>query len=141
MVSLLDLKLNTAGNVMKSIPVPLEEEEQAAFFRWVDFMVSTSMPALGTMFAIPNGGLRNKVVAAKLKAQGVRPGVCDIFWPLARGGYYGLFIEMKRRRGKGVTKKQQEFINAVRAQGYRAVVARGSQDAQDCVLGYYRMTT
>jgi len=39
------------------------------------------------IFAIPNGGKRNRIEAAKLKRQGVKPGVPDIFLPAPRDGY------------------------------------------------------
>ena len=38
-------------------------------------------PALRWLFAVPNGGARNKVAGAKLKAEGVRRGVPDYLWP------------------------------------------------------------
>lgn len=34
-------------------------------------------PELRWLFAVPNGGHRNKVAASKLKAEGVKPGVPD----------------------------------------------------------------
>lgn len=46
-----------------------EHQEQVALFQWAAYMEKT-YPALREMYAIPNGGLRNKVVAAKLKAEG-----------------------------------------------------------------------
>jgi len=38
--------------------------------------------------------------AQKLKKEGVKRGIPDIFLPCARGGSHGLFIEMKARDGK-----------------------------------------
>lgn len=43
-------------------------------------------------FAVPNGGWRNPVVAAKLKAEGVRSGVSDLII-LHAGKTY--FVEIK----------------------------------------------
>jgi len=43
-------------------------------------------------FAIPNGGLRNIKVAAKLKQEGVKAGVADLFVALSNGKYHGLFM-------------------------------------------------
>lgn len=56
------------------------------------------------IFAIPNGGKRDKIAAGKLKAEGVKPGVPDIFVPITTPKYAGLFIEMKRDKSTGKTK-------------------------------------
>ena len=77
---------------MKQI-IPTESQEQVAFIQWADMFFNGKDEFV---FAIPNGGLRNVVVAKKMKAEGVKPGVLDLFFTLARGGYHGLFIEMKR---------------------------------------------
>ena len=74
-----------------------EHDEQGSLFQWAGIAVF-KYPELNCMFAIPNGGLRNPVVARKLKAEGVKSGVSDIFLSVARGGYHGLYIEMKRIR-------------------------------------------
>lgn len=59
------------------------------------------------IFAIPNGGSRNKIEAAKLKRCGVLAGVPDLFipYPRLREGTVqvldcGLFIELKVNKNK-----------------------------------------
>jgi hypothetical protein len=47
--------------------------------------------------AIPNGGLRNKAVAAQLKRSGVRAGAPDLL-VIVRGTAYG--VELKAKGGK-----------------------------------------
>ena len=119
--------------------IPYEEDEQKAFFRWVDFIAASgNIPEINTIFAIPNGGHRHKAVAGKLKATGVRKGVLDIFWPLARSGYHGLFIEMKRRSGGRLSAEQRRFKESVELAGYRVEVAEGCAEAQDTLLRYYK---
>ncbi len=54
-----------------------EHQEQCALFHWAAHMESKH-PQLGLLFAIPNGGLRNKLVARKLKMEGVKAGVLEI---------------------------------------------------------------
>jgi hypothetical protein len=86
------------------------------------------------MFAIPNGGIRDKITAARLKAEGVRKGVLDVMLPVARHGMHGLFIELKRPKSEGLTKgqtsdSQDDEIAELRAEGYGACVCYGWQEA------------
>lgn len=76
-----------------------EHQEQAALFRWAE-LNRVKHPALSLMFAIPNGGHRHKAVAGKLKAEGVKPGVPDIFLPWPSNNKSGLFVELKAPSGQ-----------------------------------------
>ena len=114
---------------------PTEEQEQAAIFEWVTLM-QPQIPELADLFHIPNGGWRAPATAAKLKAQGVKPGVSDLMLPVARGGYHGLWIELKRRKGGKVSPHQSDWITEMRFQGYRAEVCHGSEEACDLIYRY-----
>ena len=63
---------------------------------------SIAYPELDWLHAIPNGGSRGdseksrQIRGAALKAEGVRPGIADVFLPYPNGGYHGLYIEMKK---------------------------------------------
>lgn len=81
------------------------------------------------VFAIPNGGGRTPMEATKLKEEGVMAGVCDLMVLEARGGWFGLFIEMKRREGGRVSDEQREFMEKARERGYKCVVGVGAEDA------------
>ena len=74
----------------------IEHGEQVAVFEWSKWHFKKH-PGLRLMFAIPNGGDRHEVVAAKLKAEGVKPDVPDIFLPVARCGFNGLFFRLVDR--------------------------------------------
>src|SRR5262245_46077094 len=76
-----------------------EHVEQVALFKWAARNQGRE-PLLCLLFAIPNGGKRDKVTAARLKAEGVKAGVPDICLPVARMGYYGFWIEMKVGKNK-----------------------------------------
>jgi hypothetical protein len=65
---------------MMSLCVGNEHEEQVALFEWAAWN-SSKYKELELMFAIPNGGQRHVVVARKLKDEGVKAGVPDIFLP------------------------------------------------------------
>lgn len=67
------------------------------------------------VFAVPNGGSRNIIEAANLKAQGVMAGVSDLILLLPNKVY---FIELKNPNGKGrQSPAQREFEDNVRAYG------------------------
>lgn len=81
------------------------------------------------IFAIPNGGNRDAKEATGLKREGVLAGVPDLMVAEPRGGFCGLFIEMKRASGGRVSKAQKDLIAQLRARGYRAEVCEGVDDA------------
>lgn len=117
---------------------PSEEQEQATVFQWVTLM-QNRFPELDLLFHIPNGGLRSKPEAVRFKRIGVKPGVPDLFLPVARGGWHGLFIEMKKKGGR-VRPEQTEWIEALIEQRYRAVVCYGSEEACDVLFKYLTET-
>ncbi len=102
--------------------VPLEREEQAAVIAWAD-----SHPEAWVLFAIPNGQYRR----GERPEPGMRPGIPDMFLPLARGGASGLFVEMKRSNGKpsDVRDDQKFWIETLLNRGYWAVVCYGANEA------------
>lgn len=109
---------------------PAEHAEAVRFFRVVS-LHEAAHPDLQLLYAVPNGGLRNKVVAAKMRAEGQRPGVPDYCWPRrsACGSFAGLYIELKRQKGGRLADEQRKFLDGVRAQGYRAERADGWEQA------------
>lgn len=118
--------------------IPTEHQEQCALFEWAAWMAKR-IPELHLMHAIPNGGKRDIRTAAMLKAEGVKPGVPDIFLPVSRGGKHGLYIELKSRRGGVVSKAQEAWIRALTIQGYMCAVCHGAEAAKDEILAYMAM--
>jgi hypothetical protein len=114
-----------------------EHAEAVALMRMVR-LHEARWPELRLLYAIPNGGDRHPVVAAKMKAEGVRAGVPDYCLPVARGGYHGLYVELKTPTGYP-SREQRAWIAALREQGYRAEVCRGWAAAWDVIREY--MTT
>ena len=119
-----------------------EHAHQAALFCWCAAN-QTRIPKLRLFHAIPNGGLRSKAQAGKLKAEGVKAGVPDCFLPVARLGYYGLYIEMKKpalrpvRGGKGgVSDEQEIFMRAAIENGYSATVCYDWSEAVSVLCAY-----
>lgn len=115
--------------------IPDEHTEQVALFRWAA-LTSRRLPQLKLLYAIPNGGHRHKAVAAKLKAEGVKSGVPDVFLPVPSGGFHGLYIEMKRRKGGTVSAEQKRWIEALGDQGYLVEVCKGWESAVAVIEDY-----
>lgn len=76
------------------------------------------------IFAIPNGEHRSKSVAARLKLEGVSPGVPDLCVP-----ELWLWIEMKRQEGGRASGNQLDWIDYLRACGHICIIAKGCEDA------------
>ena len=118
-----------------------EHDEQVAVINWCfDNMVR--YPQLDLLFAIPNGAALGggKIGAIRmnvLKAEGLRPGVPDLFLPVARHKYHGMFIEMKTMTGKP-SENQEEFILAVEVEGYFATVCKGAGEAIQTIEWYMK---
>ena len=100
-----------------------EHAHQAALFCWANQKAFNEWPELKWMYAIPNGGERGAATAARLKAEGVKSGVSDVCLPVAKRGYHGLYIEMKKPASEGKaagkeSKEQKEFGEFLTNNGY-----------------------
>jgi len=115
-----------------------EHKHQVALFLWTAYQ-SRRWPELNLLFAIPNGGARDKITGQRLKAEGVKAGVPDMLLPVARGPYHGFFIELKAPDGSP-SDKQEQWVEDLRAQGYKAEVIYGWMDARDGLIAYLEST-
>ena len=115
--------------------IPLEEIEQEHVFLWAS-MEERAYPELAMLYAIPNGGKRAIKTAVALKKQGVKRGVPEMCLPVARGGYHGLYVELKRQKGGTVSDEQREWIAALNTQGYKAIICHGAEEAIEQIRGY-----
>lgn len=107
------------------------------------------------LFAIPNGGQRHKVVAAKLKAEGVVPGVPDLFLAVFKNDRIkdfetdsgipkvhsiprcGMFIEMKVKPNK-TTEKQKTMMAKLMVQGYQCEVCYSFDQFREIIINYLK---
>lgn len=80
------------------------------------------------IIAIPNGGFRHKRTAEKLKAEGVRKGVPDLFIPALN-----LWIELKKTKGGRTSPEQREWIEYLNRIGHTAVVCKGYSEALESI--------
>jgi hypothetical protein len=111
-----------------------EHASQVALFQWAGY-VAVEYPQLRLMFAIPNGGQRHIAVAARMKAEGVKRGVPDIFMAVPNANFAGCWIELKTRSGR-VSPEQWYWINSLTAAGYAVYVARSWEQAARHLLEY-----
>lgn len=121
-----------------------ESAEQQSLFHWAA-LYDAHYPQLRNMFAIPNGGKRNPREAARLKREGVRAGVPDIF--LAYPGNWGnrngdcdngLFIEMKTAAGK-ISKFQEEWFYKLQFAKFAIEVCYTWQEAARTICEYLEL--
>lgn len=111
-----------------------EASEQINIISWCE-LNKNKYPELMWIFHVPNGGTRNIREASNLKKQGVKAGVPDLFLPVAKHGYHGLFIELKYGNNKA-TPKQREWIIELNKQGYYAIVCNGFEEAKSVIEKY-----
>ena len=111
-----------------------EAQHQTNVIRW-SMAVRGKYPELALLFHIPNGGSRDVREAAHMKEQGVKAGVPDLFLPVPRRGYHGLFIEMKTPTGR-VSPDQKWWQAELECQGYVSAVCRGWEEAVGVIEWY-----
>lgn len=89
--------------------------------------------------AVPNEtglhGQPGAILGARLNREGRRKGWPDLCLPVARQGYHGLFIEMKRSRKKA-TADQIKVHDALVMEGNRVVVCDSLEKAQAVLCAY-----
>ena len=117
--------------------VPSEDEEQIQVVKWAEMQMGR-WPALQWLYHIPNGGKRRRIEAARFKAMGVKAGVPDLCLPVPKGGYHGLYIEMKRQEGGKLSKDQREWIEGLDKNGYCVSRCDGWEQAVAVLEGYLR---
>lgn len=117
------------------MPVPTEAQEQMTLFSWAE-MQSGKYPELKLLYHVPNGGSRHKAEAGRLRAEGVKAGVPDLCLPVARGGFHGLYIELKRRHGGRASDLQIAWMEELMRQGYCVALCEGWERAADTIMQY-----
>lgn len=133
-------ELPPPAKVSRAKPKHYEDAHQMALFQWADKAKAT-MPDLRKLYHVPNGGARSEFEGARFKAMGVVSGVLDLNLDVARGGYFGLRIELKATKAElgrkpTVSPEQQRRIAELREDGYYADVAEGWDEARETITHY-----
>ena len=76
-----------------------------------------------------------KFIGTDSKAMGVKAGVPDLFLPVPRGGFHGLFIELKAPNGVKFG-NQDKWLKALSSQGYSVHLCYGWEKASAVILEY-----
>lgn len=123
-----------------------EEAHQTALFAMCS-MNKKKYPELEWIHAVPNGGSRGStpkhamIVGAKMKATGVKAGVYDLFLPVRRGDWSGLYIELKKpgklkTKNQGRSDEQVAFAEFVETQGFATLVCDNWESAWNAIVQY-----
>lgn len=125
--------LALSGGNHRKRPADEEHRIQCECVRWFRLQY----PRLrGRLFAVPNGGRRDHTTAARLKAEGVVPGVADLILLKSNRDYGALLIEMKTAQGRQ-SSSQKEWQKTLCADGeYQYVVCRSVDDFRGAVTEY-----
>ena len=74
----------------------------------------------------------------RAKATGYLRGVSDLLIFEPKGGYYGLFIELKRDKKSYPTAEQKLFISNALQRGYYSVCAKGFDEYKEIIDKYFK---
>lgn len=118
-----------------AVKYPTEHDEQVRIFDFVEEKKRV-VPGLELLFAVPNAGKRSYGALNYYKAEGLRNGVPDLCLPVARKGYHGLYIELKRVKGGKVSPEQEWWLERLTEQSYYAVVCKGADEAIKTIIDY-----
>ena len=113
--------------------VPTEHQEQCDLVKWFGLAYPAYAPLL---YAIPNGSNKSVVAAMKFKREGLRKGFPDLGLALARRGFHGLFIEMKRLKGSKTSPEQAAYVELLNDNDYSVSICRGYDEAVEKISWY-----
>jgi len=111
-----------------------EYQTQVQIFEWAKLMEG-KYPELKLLNASLNGVRMTVGQAKKMKRAGMKKGYPDLFLPIPREGFHGLFIELKVKGGR-LSKEQRDWLRALNNQGYYACVCYGFNAATDTIKNY-----
>ena len=114
-----------------------EHAIQVGIVQWWHTVGVARYGGLPRLLAIPNGGRRDAVTGARLRAEGVLPGVPDLFLPRLCHGCGGLWLEVKTEAGR-VSAAQEACLHALHNEGYAVAVVRSVDEAVTAIDDYHR---
>lgn len=106
---------------------------QTEFFKQLKIFFPTLPEKL--IFAVPNGGSRNKIEAVNLKRQGVKSGVADVILLIPKKGFASLLLEFKTSTGKQ-SPEQRTFQKQAEMCGSSYKIVRNVTQAIEVMRNY-----
>jgi len=103
-----------------------EHKLQVAICHWLDLTQDFYY------YSIPNGGARHRLVAIKLKMEGAKAGVADMFWMVSNKKWNGLFVEVKIKTGTQQP-NQKLFEQIAIKHGYYYAIVRSIYDCESLI--------
>ena len=109
-----------------------ESDLQIACVRWFAMQYPQYR---GLLFAVPTGGSRNRIEAARMKASGTVDGVSELILLVPRGHFGALCIELKTETGR-LSPAQKEWLQWAETNGNKCVVVRHIEQFIEEVKNY-----
>ena len=110
----------------------LESRIQQSCVTWFRYQYSNIARLL---FAVPNGGSRNRIEASIMKGEGVVAGVSDMVLLIPSNGYSSLCIEFKIEKGKQ-TDLQKSWQELAESKGNKYVICRSFDEFREIIQDY-----
>lgn len=104
--------------------------------RWAFKVNPVRYPYLDMLHCSLNGVKLSGTQAKIAKGQGMLSGVPDLFLPVPKNGFHGLFIEMKSDKGR-VTENQHWFLTNAESLSYKTVICYSAKEAISAIQAYY----
>ena len=117
----------------------IESAHQAQVVEWSRWAFKANpvrYPHLDMLHCSLNGVKLSGTQAKVAKGQGMLSGVPDLFLPVPKNGYHGLFIEMKSEKCR-VTENQHWFLTNADSVGYKTVICYSAKEAISAIEAYY----
>ncbi len=90
--------------------------------------------------AVPNGAVTGGLQRVRLVAEGLLPGFPDLCVLEPRGGFHGLFVEMKSLKATAVVSEAQRRVHRIlMTKGYQVLVCYGYASAKAEVIKYLEL--
>jgi hypothetical protein len=111
-----------------------EAHLQAAVIRYIKLKYS------GARYCASLGGQYQKSHKQNKKATatGYVAGVPDLQIMEARGGYFGLFLELKLNKTRRASPAQTAWLMDLNIRGYKAALVTGFDECIDTIDGYFK---
>jgi hypothetical protein len=110
---------------------------QKACVKWYRYQYSDKKNLL---FSITNGipiadkGIRTKIYN-RLIAEGLQPGVPDLFLSIGNSLYNGLYIEIKSKTDR-LRKVQADIIRELESENYKCIIVRSLDEFMEVIKEY-----